>query len=315
LQGLFNAERMPSADGAVLDRLNKASVYFEEKFAAIFSPWLETIGVESDNKEIRKNIHDALKQLREECAVKRSGVRSCRNGFAPGEYLRALSTAAMAVGQPKPKPATVTYAQADVGHPELFEALRQWRKEKAAEQGVAHYQILHQKTLVQIAVHLPDTLAALKQIKGIGKRLAARFGDELIAWVADYRRRHGIETVALPAPAAGSPSQPSVEKPAVKEETRQATLDLFQSGLSLSQIADRRGLSYQTIEKHLAFFVARCELKIDRVVPDEKRPIIEKKIADLRTRSLKELKTALGEQYSYADIKMVLAHLEYLAGQ
>lgn len=313
LQGMFNASALPSGDPAILDRLNKAAVYFEGKFTTILNPWLENITVESDNKEIRKSIHDLIKQLREESALKRAGILSCRKGFSPGEYLQALATAAMSAAQAKPKAPSVTYSQADVGHPELFEALRQWRKEKAAEEGVAHYQILHQKTLVQIAVHLPDTLTALKQVKGIGKRLAARFGEELIGLVSDYRRRHGIETVSLPEPVAGpSPQQPAA-KPAVKEDTKQASLELFQSGLTLSQIAARRGLSYQTVEKHLAHFVARGELKIELIVDDAKRRIIEKKIADLRTRSLKELKTALGEGCTYADIRMVLSYLEYIS--
>ncbi len=310
LQGMFNRERLPAADGAILDRLNKAAAYFEEKFATILSPWIDNIAVESDNKEIRKNIHDALKQLREESTVKRAGVNSLREGFAPDRYLRALSTAAIAVDQPKPKAETATYSQADVGHPELFEALRQWRKEKAAEEGVAHYQILHQKTLVQIAVHLPDSLTALKKIKGIGKRLAARFGPELTALVAEYRRRHGIETVSLPEPTTPKPPDKPKEASAAKEDTKQASLELFQGGLTIHQVAARRGLSTTTIERHLAFFVAQGQLEIDRVVAHEKRQAVEQTIAGIHTKSLKELKMALGHDCSYADIKMVLAHIE-----
>jgi len=314
LQGLFNGDCLPSADAAIADRLNKAAVYFEEKFATILAPWLAQIAVESDNKEIRKSIHDALKQLREESAVKRAGVTSLGAGFAPDRYLRALSAAAIAMDQPKPKAETTTYSQADVGHPELFEALRQWRKDKAAEEGVAHYQILHQKTLVQIAVHLPDSLTALKKIKGIGKRLAARFGPELTALVAEYRRRHGIETVSLPEPATPKPPQKPKEATAAKEDTKQASLELFQEGLTIPQVAARRGLSTTTIERHLAFFVARGQLEVDRVVAHEKRQAVEQKIAGIRTKSLKDLKMALGQDCSYADIKMVLAHLEHSAG-
>ncbi|RJP80554.1 MAG: helicase [Candidatus Zixiibacteriota bacterium] len=315
LQGMFNDGRLPADDPAILDRLNKAAVYFAEKFATLLTPWLAAVAVESDNKEIRKSIHEAIQQLREESVVKQAGVLACREGFSPGRYLRAVAAAAMTVAQPKAKPAAATYTQADVGHPELFEALRQWRKEKAAEAGVAHYQILHQKTLVQIAVHLPESPAALKRIKGIGKRLAARFGDELTALVADYRRRHGIETVALPEPSAPAPPRKPGTAPAVKEDTRRASFELFQEGLGIPQIASRRGLSIQTIVKHLAFFVARGELKVDRVVAAERQRHIEEKVAALRTKSLKELKTALGDACSYGDIQMVLAHLDGLASQ
>lgn len=315
LQGMFTDSKQPAADPVIRERTAKATLYFREKLAAIISPWLENIAVETDNKEIRKNISDAIKLLREEIAVKLAGVLSCRDGFSPGKYLRALSVAAMEDRQIRPKSKTATYSQADVGHPELFETLRQWRKHRAAEDGLAHYQILHQRTLVQIAVHLPDTIAALKEIKGIGKRLAAKYGPELTALVADYRRKHPIEEVALPKPMPKPPPEESKAKPAVKEDTKRVSLELFRCQATVPQIAAQRGLAISTIEGHLAFFVAQGDLEIGKVVADEKRRTIEQKIADLRTESLKELKTALGDNYSYGEIKLVLAHLEHLEQQ
>lgn len=213
LQGMFTDADQPAADPAVLERLAKATAYFEEKFAAILSPWLEDFAMETDSKEIRKQIRDVVKQLREETAVKLAGVLSCRDGFSPEQYVRALSVAAMEAAQARPKAATPIYSEADVGHPELFENLREWRKRKAADEGLAHYQVLHQKTLVQIAVHLPETIAALKKIKGIGKRLAARYGAELTAMVAGYRSKHRIESVLLPEPSAMTPPKKSKTNP------------------------------------------------------------------------------------------------------
>jgi hypothetical protein len=316
LQGMFIDGGQPAADTAILERLAKATVYFEEKFAAILSPFLENVAVETDNKEIRKSIHDAIKQLKGETAAKRAGVLSCRNGFSPGQYLRAISAATIeAERPPKAKATAAAYAEADVGHPDLFESLRQWRKEKAAEEGLAHYQIMHQKTLVQIAVHMPDTLAALKEIKGIGKRLAAKFGPELTALVADYRRQHGIEAVALPEPAAIAAPKERKVTPAVKEDTKKVSLELFLGGLTTRQIAVQRGLSATTIEGHLGFFVSRGELEIGKVVEDEKRRAIEKSITDMRTKSLKELKATLGDDCSYGEIKLVLAHLAHVERQ
>ncbi len=190
LQRMFAGGGPPEADPAILERLAKAGVYFEEKFAAILAPFLDGIAVETDNKEIRNRIHDAIRLLREESAVKLAGVLSVRDGFSPDRYLRALSAAAIDPGQAKPKAKGVADSPADAGHPELLEGLQQWRRAKAAEEGLAQHQVLPRKTLEEIAVRLPDTLVALKKIKGIGKRLAARYGPELTALVADYRRRN-----------------------------------------------------------------------------------------------------------------------------
>ena len=77
-------------------------------------------------------------------------------------YLKAVSIANMDRGH-KPKARTVIYSEADVNHTELFDILREWRKEKANTEGVAHYQVLHQKTLVEIAIRLPDSIPAMKK--------------------------------------------------------------------------------------------------------------------------------------------------------
>jgi hypothetical protein len=311
LQGMFIDGCQPAADPVILERLAKSTVYFQEKFAEILSPCLENLAVEADNKEIRQNILDAVRQLKEESAVELAGVLSCRSGFSPGGYLRALSAAAIEAGQPKPKAEAVTYSRADVGHPELFETLREWRKQKAAAEGLAHYQVMHQKTLVQIAVHRPDSVAALRKIKGIGKRLAARYGPELASLVADYRRKHLINAVVLPEPAAGTQLPERRAEPAVKADTKRVSLQLFQGGATIHQIAAQRGLAVSTIEGHLAFFVERGELEIGKVIRDEKRRTIVQKIAGMQGASLRELKTVLGDDCSYGEIKMVIAHLKY----
>jgi ribonuclease D len=170
---------------------------------------------------------------------------------------------------------------------------------------------MHQRTLVQIAVHLPDSIAALKKIKGIGKRLTAKYGPELAAMVADYRRKHQITEVSLPEPAAVPPPQEVRAEPTEKEDTKRVSLQSFQRGATIEQIAAQRGLAVSTIEGHLAFFVAQGELQIGKLVADEKRRTIEQKIADMQGTSLKELKTAVGDDCSYGEIKMVLAHLKH----
>ncbi len=310
LQGMFTDDGLTADDPLIRERITKASHYFQEKFDTILLPYLENIGVESDSKDIRKKINDAIKYLKEETAVKLAGVRSCRDGFSPETYLRSISVAAMDAGKARPKAPAVVYSEEDVGHPELFETLRQWRKQKAAEENVAHFQVLHQKTLVQIAVHLPDTIPALKKIRGIGERLAERYGKEITDMVADYRQKHGILEVALPEPSTVAHRQENKAKPTVKQDTRKASLELFEQGLSIPQIAAERGLVISTIEGHLAYFVSRGELEIGRVVTEEKRRNIEEKIAELPGKSLKELKISLGDSCSYGEIKLVLAHLE-----
>ena len=66
-----------------------------------------------------------------------------------------------------------------------FEALRNWRGEKAREQGVPAYVILHDKTLLELAVQRPQSTTALLQVPGIGLAKAERYGAALIALLAE----------------------------------------------------------------------------------------------------------------------------------
>jgi hypothetical protein len=72
----------------------------------------------------------------------------------------------------------------------------------------------------------------------------------------------------------------------------------------------KHGIHYARCQR---FHYPSCgELEIGKVVADEKRRIITQQIADSPEKSLKELKTALGDDCSYGDIKLVLAHLKHV---
>ena len=67
--------------------------------------------------------------------------------------------------------------------PQLFERLRQLRKELAEEEGVAPFVIFHDKTLRTIAGHKPVTLTALLEIPGIGEVKVERYGRRVLGVV------------------------------------------------------------------------------------------------------------------------------------
>jgi hypothetical protein len=298
----------------VCERLTKASVYFQEKFATSILPLVENVQAETDNTEIRKQLNNAITWLREETVIKLAAVKSCNDGFSPTNYLRALSMAEMDTAKPRPKPVAVTYTEADVGHPELFDILKEWRKKHASARGVQLFQIMHQKTLVQIAVHLPDTRFALQAIHGIGKKMIEKYGDELVTLVGDYRKKHGIQTVELPdMPLLQIAMAKKEEKEKLQDvgDTKKISLELFRQGKTAAQIAGLRDLTVNTIEKHLAYYVEKGELNIQALVSDEDREILEKAITEMEGATLREIRTAVGPEFSYGDINVVRAYLQH----
>lgn len=65
-------------------------------------------------------------------------------------------------------------------HPELVQALIDWRREKYRQDNVPAYIILHQKTLLAIADLAPTTKEELLTVKGFGKSKCDRYGDEIL---------------------------------------------------------------------------------------------------------------------------------------
>jgi ATP-dependent DNA helicase RecQ len=70
---------------------------------------------------------------------------------------------------------------------ELFDRLRALRREIAREQEVPPYIVFDDKTLRQIAVHRPRTLAAFGDLRGVGPVKTERFGPRFIAALAEYQ--------------------------------------------------------------------------------------------------------------------------------
>ena len=69
----------------------------------------------------------------------------------------------------------------DIKDPKLFEALRQWRLEKAQEMQIPAFCVLHQRPLIAMVNALPTTEEELLTIKGIGKAFIVKYGAEVLA--------------------------------------------------------------------------------------------------------------------------------------
>jgi ATP-dependent DNA helicase RecQ len=91
----------------------------------------------------------------------------------------------------------------------LFNALRDWRAERAKAEGVPAYLILTNDVLAQVVKRKPRTLNELGQIPGLGTAKLKRYGRELLGQL-------GVPA-AEPVPAAPSAAQGDREAPEAHE--------------------------------------------------------------------------------------------------
>ncbi|WP_018216269.1 DNA helicase RecQ [Salinispora vitiensis] len=85
----------------------------------------------------------------------------------------------------KPRGAATVVAELAPTAAEAFERLRAWRATTAKEQGVPAYVIFHDDTLRQIATDAPAVLADLAQVSGVGEAKLAKYGEQVLAVLAD----------------------------------------------------------------------------------------------------------------------------------
>ena len=327
LKSLMAQEPLPEASATIQERVQKASAWFGNTLDQVFGRLLEKGAVDTDNAALAKQVQNALDNLKREVRVKRAGILSCIDGFSTTTYLRAVSSQAMAdaPGNQSKKSSgssTTDYTELDIAHPEMFQALKEWRTRTAAAQNVKAFQVAHQKVLVQIAVCLPRSKKSLQALRGVGPATVESYGEELLAMVDTYCNEKEIpgddspeprpaEQVSKKEPGAPRNKAPGTDKATSQVNTRDISLMLFKDGLSVDKIAEERGLAPTTIQGHLCSFIAKGELAVDLLVQDkEKQAAIATVVSPDKT--LSQMKEELGDDYSYGEIRAVVAHLKHL---
>ena len=316
LQGIFQDNIEPEADKRIQERTRKASVWFQDKFSLVFDDIMTKLHVETDNKELGKRVNNTIENLRQEIKLKRSGVISCEKGFFLSNYLNSVSKAKIDLPATKiKKTKSPDYSASDIEHPQLFQALKDWRTEKAQQDDVPAFYIMHQKVLIQIVMNLPQDTKELEMIAGMGPKTIKKYGDDILDMVIKYRKQHKITKVILPEPLKTPEKQLAAKKNQSGLNTKQISFDMFNNGLSIDQIAEKRELVVSTIQGHLGFFVENGELNIDKLVSPAKQKKIKQILSQVHDNSLKTVRDQLGDKdnYSYGDIKLVISHLKYLA--
>ena len=92
-------------------------------------------------------------------------------------------------------------------------------------------------------------------------------------------------------------------------ETLELTLNLYNAGNSISNIAKKREFKIQTVEYQIIELITLGFISIDNVVVSSKQEKILEVIGPDVPKSLKLIKESLPENFTYFEIKCVLAEL------
>jgi ATP-dependent DNA helicase RecQ len=197
---------------------------------------------------------------------------------------------------------------------ELLEALKEVRYQMAEREHVPPYNIVGDNTLVEIASYIPLNFEDLRQISGFGDFKVSKYGPAFLEAVKEARAQRDLPT-RMYLKGQKRSAKPAKAKPATVS-TYSTSLTLFRDGLNVEEIARQRGISPNTVEGHLAAFIANGELAVAELVPHRRSEMI----IDVVKRSgpvvgMKNIKEVLGDDFTYTEIRFVLAHIKYLSEQ
>lgn len=201
------------------ERLTKGATYFARTISDI-ETLVKNTDVHTDTPEVKKMMTELLATLKEVVMQKRALLNYVKDdGFSLNEYLHQRAVVLMgkvnegtkkttakqktvakdrpsakSMVEAKDKPAANTRIEAKdkagsavpelkVLHPEVLEALTEWRRQRAMKAHMPAYCILQQKALIAIANLLPQDKEALAKISFCGNVKAEKYGDEVLAVV------------------------------------------------------------------------------------------------------------------------------------
>jgi len=95
-----------------------------------------------------------------------------------------------------------------------------------------------------------------------------------------------------------------------KPDTKTVSLELFNQGYDVKEIAAERGLTVITIEGHLAFWIRQGVVDVHRLVSEEALDEIAATFQKLATSHLKPVREALDEKYDYGTLRFTAAHIQ-----
>ncbi|WP_332694700.1 DNA helicase RecQ [Halalkalibacter lacteus] len=180
---------------------------------------------------------------------------------------------------------------------DVFEALRQLRKQLSTENNVPPYMIFSDRTLKEMSRYIPLTLDEFSSISGVGEQKKEKYGLTFLEVLNQFENDKPAEReIVMPKRNGSSKKGKYLE-----------TAERFQNGETIAELVEALALTDQTIVKHLLRAEQEgVELNLKQYVEDEKQQLIMQAAEEVGTERLKPIKEILPEHITYHDIRFTL---------
>ena len=184
----------------------------------------------------------------------------------------------------------------------LFDELAVLRLEIATDREVPAYQIFGNKSLQQMAFHMPQNELEFSKISGVGDAKLRDFSERFLEVINEY-----VEATGQPAAVNRVPvSAPKKRVRGISMSIRE-TKDLVAQGLSFEEVAEQRGISETTIRSHLERFIQEGgQVDLGHLMPPEdRRTKIAAAFKEMGEARLTPVREFLGDDYTWGELAVV----------
>ncbi len=181
---------------------------------------------------------------------------------------------------------------------ELFEGLRNLRREIAKEEGVPPYFIFSDSTLKEMSVKYPIEKEHILEISGVGQIKYEKYGEVFISFIKNYVLENKITTS----------DTLNRFKDGNKTKTFEVTMNMINEGMSVNETAEERKLTVGTILNHIEKYIAETNnldfnLDLTGIVTVEQENNIKSVIEEIGMSKLTQIKAKLPNDISFEAIR------------
>jgi ATP-dependent DNA helicase RecQ len=211
----------------------------------------------------------------------------------------------------QPIPLTVAPAPSGPADPELFQKLKVLRKRLADEARVPAYVIFSDRSLLEMALRLPQSEAQFLAIHGVGELKLANHGQQFLKVIHEHCAHAG----KTPPPDA---STSTVQIKRVPGARAAEIAKLFLNGRTIEQIGSALQIKPGTVVEHLRRFrETGGQLEHKRLIGESKLPVAQQArvfaaFQRFGTERLAPVHEALGDAVSYEELHLL--RLYWLCG-
>lgn len=310
ISNILNQNPEPEGNSFLSERIQKGAEYFKDKCEVVLDQIAKVgLRITTNNQKIDKDINIAFDYYTDMLNEKKETLKACLDGFSTDKYLRAKSISLIqetkvADARRKADEEKGKALQTEVHNKQLYELLRKWRMNMAEKGSKPAFVICTNEALATIADYVPINKKEMEEVRGFGKKKIETYGDEILCIIKKYI----VENKTIDAYRDNKKKKKKEKENRVS--TAALTLQLFNQGKTIEEIAKERSLVASTVEGHLFKMVSKGLLALDKISKRSKIEKIKKLIREKGITENKDLKEILGSQYSWAEIRFAQEEYE-----